>query len=161
MVSNYRLFTLLVCHPSTCGLEPKALVSPAIPSRVERGSGELPIVELFCTAPKTGWSRNVIMRCGFHNNVVLRNTHGSRGIAARAAQLGIRYLLRPHCYENHTSLSHSLTTLFWVLYRTTLLWAVHQTLFPCVRVWLARLLRPLPTHASQRPEHSQNMHSKS
>ena len=44
------------------------LVSPARPSHAERGSGELPIVELFCTAPKTGWSRNAIMRCGFHNN---------------------------------------------------------------------------------------------
>ena len=52
------------------------LVSPARPLRAERGSGELPIVELFCTAPKTGWSRNAITRCGFHNNVVLRNTHG-------------------------------------------------------------------------------------
>ena len=49
------------------------LISPARPSRAERGSGELLIVELFCTAPNTGWSRNAITRCGFHNNVVLRN----------------------------------------------------------------------------------------
>ena len=55
------------------GRRTRRVVSSARPSRAERGSGELPIVELFCTAPKTGWSRNAITRCGFHNNVVLRN----------------------------------------------------------------------------------------
>ena len=49
----------------------RGIVSPARPSHVERGSGELPIVQLFCTATKTGWSRNAITRCGFHNNVAL------------------------------------------------------------------------------------------
>ena len=60
------------------------LVLPARPSRVERGSGE---VELFCTAPKIGWSRNAIMRCGFHNNVVLRNTHGIAVVSTSCTQL--------------------------------------------------------------------------
>ena len=46
------------------------LVSPARLSRAEKGSGALPII--VCTAPKTGWSRNAITKCGFHNNVVLR-----------------------------------------------------------------------------------------
>ena len=96
------------------------LVSPARPSRAERGSGELPIVELFCTAPKTGWSRNAIMKCGFHNNVVLRN---KCQLCSSCKQLLYHACyVRPHCYENHTSLSHSLTTRFWVLYRTTLLY---------------------------------------
>ena len=99
--------------------EKPALVSPARPSRAERGSGELPIVEFFCTAPKTGWSRNAITRCGFQNNVVLRNTRGI-AVACTSCTAGICYV-RQHCYENHTSLSHSLTIRFWVLYRTTLL----------------------------------------
>ena len=105
------------------------VVPPARPSRAERGSGELPIVELFCTAPKTGWSRNVITGCGFHNNVVLLRNKCQLCSSCNLLLLYLACQVRPHCYENHTSLSHSLTTRFWVLYRTTLLLASYPGRF--------------------------------
>ena len=51
---------LLVALAPGGSLSPhEILVSLARPSHKERGSAELPIVELFCIAPKTGWSWNV------------------------------------------------------------------------------------------------------
>ena len=65
---------------------------------------------------------------------------GSRGIAVTCTSCtaGICYV------ENHTSLSHSLTTRFWVLYRTTLLDSFGTQAFPVYAVRYCTRTRRMP-----------------
>ena len=58
----YARFQLSIISLSMCTFGIVRVVLQARPSCKEKGSGELPRVELFWPTPKTGWSRNVIMK---------------------------------------------------------------------------------------------------